>query len=154
MNAEQQKHKKFAVDLFNLTWELLDKSGRTQAENDTMLHAAHASRYHWEQVGTAVNLARGEWQVSRVYSVLERPEPALYHARRSLEICQQNNIQDFDLAFAYEALARAFSVSGDLNKSRHFLASAIKAGEAIIDEGDREVFFSEVKSIPGFDPEG
>lgn len=153
MSAEQQLHKKLAVDLFNQTWELLDKSGRTQAENDTMLHAAHASRYHWEQIGAAVNLARGEWQVSRVYSVLERAEPALYHARRSLEICQNNDIVDFDLAFAYEALARAFAIAGNVDQSRHFLASAIEAGDAITDEGDREVFFSEVNSVPRFNPE-
>ena len=37
-----------------------------------MIHAAHASRYHWSQVGTKANLARGEWQVSRVYTVLGR----------------------------------------------------------------------------------
>ena len=49
-----------------------------------MIHAAHAARYHWSKVGTKANLARGEWQVSRVYTVLERPEPALYHAHRCL----------------------------------------------------------------------
>jgi len=54
-------HRQLAVDLFNHTWELLDKSERTQAEADEMIHAAHASRYHWGLAGTAVNLARGEW---------------------------------------------------------------------------------------------
>jgi hypothetical protein len=27
-----------------------------------MIHAAHASRYHWSRAGTTVNLGRGEWQ--------------------------------------------------------------------------------------------
>jgi hypothetical protein len=40
-----------------------------------MLHAAHASRYRWGEVGVAVNLARGEWLGSRVYSVLGRAAP-------------------------------------------------------------------------------
>ena len=72
-----------------------------------MLDAPHASRFHWGEVGTAVNLARGEWQVSHVYAVLNRAEPALYHARRCLAICEANAIGDFDLAYAYEAIARA-----------------------------------------------
>ena len=45
-----------------------------------MIHAAHASRHHWAAVGTGVNLARGEWQISRVYVTLGRGEPALFHA--------------------------------------------------------------------------
>jgi len=41
-----------------------------------MIHAAHASRFHWGEIGKPINLGRGEWQISRVYSVLNRPESA------------------------------------------------------------------------------
>jgi len=43
----KEEHKKFAVALFNLTWSLLDKKDRTREEDDKMLNAAHASRFHW-----------------------------------------------------------------------------------------------------------
>ena len=46
--------------------------------------AARASRFHWGEVGEPVNRVRGEWQCSRVYAVLGRAEPALWHARRCL----------------------------------------------------------------------
>jgi DNA-binding transcriptional MerR regulator len=59
-------HRRLAVDLFNHTWTLIEKEERTPAEIDEMIHSAHASRYHWSKVGTGANLARGEWQVSRV----------------------------------------------------------------------------------------
>jgi hypothetical protein len=147
-NEEQQLHRKLAVDLFNGVWELLEKPDRTKEENDTMLHAAHASRYLWGQVGTAVNLARGEWQVSRVYSVLARSEPALYHARRCLEICKENNIRDFDLAYAYEAIARALAVGGRSVESLRYQATASEAGEQIAEEDDRELFFRDLATIP------
>lgn len=140
-------HKKFAVDLFNLTWDLLDKEERTQAEDDTMVHAAHASRYHWGQVGTPVHFARGEWQISRVYAVLSRPEPALYHAQRSLSLCTENDIGDFDLAFAYEALARAYAVAGDAVKSQEYVTLAEQASQQIEDEGNRDYFLSELKTV-------
>jgi len=145
--SDQHDHRQLAVDLFNHTWELLDKSERTQAEVDEMIHAAHASRYHWGLAGTAINVARGEWQISRVYSVLGRGEPAYYHARRSLEICQENNIGDFDLAFAYEALALAASVAGDDKAMKENLALAKAAGEKIAEQDDKEYLFSELENI-------
>ena len=56
------------------------------AQVDEMIHAAHASRFHWSRAEgvTTINLARGEWQCCRVYAVLGRGEPALWHARRCL----------------------------------------------------------------------
>jgi hypothetical protein len=75
-----------AAGLFNHVWTLLETPDRTPDQIDEMIHAAHASRYHWGEVGEPVNLARGEWQCARVYSVLGRGEPALWHARRCLEI--------------------------------------------------------------------
>jgi hypothetical protein len=103
--------KLLAGQLFNQTWRLLDQEGRTRADDDRMIHTAHASRYHWGQVPevTPGNLARGEWLISHVYAVLGRAEPALHHAGRVLDLCQEHDIGDFDLAFAYEALARAGS---------------------------------------------
>jgi len=82
-----------------------------------MIHMAHASRYHWGVTGTALNFVRGDWQISRVYSELGIGEAALKYAESCLEICIHNEIKDFDLAFAYEALSIAWSVLGDNTKS-------------------------------------
>jgi hypothetical protein len=143
----EETHKKLAIDLFNRVWELLDKADRTPEEADEMVHAAHASRYHWGKVGTPLEFERGEWQISRVYSALERPEAALHHAKRCLEICEANGIGDFDIAFAYEALARGHAVAGNGSKSREFVALAEKAAGAIEDEGNREYTLGEVASV-------
>lgn len=113
-----------AVALFNGTWDLLEMQDRARADDDRMLHMAHASRHHWGNVGTAANLARGEWLCSRVYAVLGRAEPAMAHARRVLELCEENGLADFDLAFAYEALARAASVAGDAAAARAYVEQA------------------------------
>ena len=115
-----------------------------------MVHMAHASRYHWEEsrLGGPANDARGEWQVSRVYSVLGRAEPALYHARRCLEICEANGIGDFDLAFAYEALARASAVAGDGEAARGYVDQARAAREGIAEDDDRELFDADLATIP------
>jgi hypothetical protein len=143
----KEQHEKFAKDLFNLTWSLLDKKDRTKEEDDKMIHAAHASRFHWGEVGTPMNLERGEWQISRVYSVLKRSEPALYHSKRCLDICKENNIGDFDIAFAYEGVARAYSVAGQKAECKKCLDLAKKAGDQIKKKEDKDNFMSELKTI-------
>ena len=146
-HVEPATHRSLAVDLFNHVWTLLDRTERTRAEDDEMLHAAHASRHHWGVVGEPVNLARGEWQCSRVYSVLGRAEPARHHARRCLELCEQHEIGDFDLAYAYEALARAEIVAGDVAAARGHADRARDAGRAIAEDDDREHFDGDLATL-------
>jgi hypothetical protein len=142
-DAERQ----LAADLFNGVWRLLDKPDRTVEEDDRMLHMAHASRYHWDQVGTAENRSRGEWQCSRVYAVLGRAEPALHHANRNLEICRAHGIGDFDLAFAYEALARAWALAGDGEQARARIEQARAAAADVAEDEDRELLLADLATV-------
>lgn len=118
----------------------MEKAGRTRDEDDEMLHIAHASRYHWGVVGQAEHRARGEWQVSRMYTVLGRGEPAIAHAQRCLELCSQHDIGDWDLAYAYEALARAHKTAGHPAEVSEFKKLARAAGDLIAEAEDREHF--------------
>ena len=119
---------------------MLGLPDRTPEQDDELIHAAHASRYHWGEVGTAANLARGEWQVSRVYATLGRPEPALFHARRCLAYCEADPdaLEDWDLPYAHEALARAHGVAGETDEAARCAAKARELGAKIEDPEDRE----------------
>ncbi len=103
-------------------------------------------------MGTPANLARGEWLCSRVYAVLGRGEPALHHARRVLELCEEHRIGDWDLAFAHEALARAHAVAGDRAACEQALERARAAAEDITDTQDRELLDADLRTIPGTQP--
>lgn len=148
MTLDADGHRATAVSLFNDVWSLLGQSGRTPEDDDRMLHMAHASRYHWGQVGTAVNLVRGEWQCSRVYAELGRGEPALHHARRALALCRDAGIGDFDLAFCYEALARAAAVGGDAAERDRWLALGREAAGDVADAEDRALVLADLDSVP------
>jgi hypothetical protein len=141
-------HRQLGVDLFNYTWTLIDKSDRTEDESQMMIHAAHASAYHWRQVGTPLNFSRSDWQISRVYAVLNRPEASLYHAQHCLNICEAEGIGDFDLAFAYEALARSYAAGDQIEEAQKYLDLANQAGKKIKKKGDRDYFFDELATIP------
>jgi hypothetical protein len=114
-----------------------------------MLHSAHASRYHWGEVADDVHLARGEWQCSRVYAVLGRAEPALWHARRCVELAEADaNREDWDLPAAYEAMARASSVAGDPAGAAEWKAKAETELSRIGDPEDRTIIANDLATIP------
>lgn len=144
---KRSDHKTLAILLFNQTWDLMDMKDRTQEETDRMIHAAHASRYHWEVAGDTLNIVRGEWQVSRVYAILERTEPCLYHADRCLKITLENELKGYDLAFAYEAMARACNLAGDEVETAKYLTLAKDASAGIQDSEDRDYFMQELNTI-------
>ena len=93
------------------------------------------------------NLERGEWQISRMYTVLKMPDQALHHAKRCLDICKENDIADWDIAFAYEAMARAHTVGGNTTEMEKYLQLAEEAGKVIKREGDRKYLLGELESI-------
>jgi DNA-binding transcriptional MerR regulator len=140
--------RKIAVDLFNHVWTLLEKEDRTESDEAEMIHSAHASTVHWMHVGEPVNRARGEWQCSRVYAVLGRGEPAVFHAKKVLDICRREGIGDWDLAFAYEALARATAVTGDIDEAHRWAEQARAACNDIAEDDDREIVLSDLANLP------
>jgi hypothetical protein len=145
---ESDTHRKLAKDLFNYVWTLLEKPDRTERESDRMIDAAHASRLFWEEIGEAVHHARGEWQISRAYTAVGRAEPALHHARRCLEICEEHGIGDFDLAYAYEGLARAHALAGQGEAASRYEAQARGAAEHIAGEEDRKLVLGDLETLP------
>jgi hypothetical protein len=145
-------HRRLAVDLFNHVWRLLGRPDRTPAEVDEMIHAAHASRHHWAVAGTTVHLARGEWQIARVYSVLGRAEPATWHAARCLAYAEAaaagGEAEDWDLAAAYEACARAAAVAGERSEAVAWRDRARTALAGIADPDDRGVIEDYLATLP------
>jgi DNA-binding transcriptional MerR regulator len=146
--ALPESERQLAADLFNLVWTLLETSGRTTEDDDRMVHAAHASRYHWGQVGGAEQIAIGEWQCARVYSVLGRAEPALHHARRCLEIAKADSVPDWLVASAHEGMARAYTVAGQRESALASRAAAEAALAKVTDAEDRQVVQDDLASLP------
>ncbi len=140
-----QAHYQFAVDFNNQTWELLEKKNRTRMEDVRMLDFAHASLAHWRAAGGAVRHQRGEWLVSRVHAVLGEGAAALKHAQLCFQLLEDNKseMDDSDIAYAYEAIARAYAVNGEKQEARKYIELAKKAGEAIQNNRDRDIFFLE-----------
>jgi tetratricopeptide (TPR) repeat protein len=144
-SLQPEEHRRLGIDLYNRTWTLMDSPG------DEMLHCAHASAYHWMQSGgTTANRARSEWLCSRVYALLGRSEPALHHARRCIELVESapHEMEDWDLAAAHEALARAHLAAGEVDEARRYLELALEETAKIAEEDDRKHIEADLESLP------
>jgi hypothetical protein len=139
VSAERQ----LGVDLFNGTWRLIE----SRADDELMVHIAHASSYHWALAPECKpeNRARGEWLISRVYALVGRSEPALHHAESCFEWCERHALGDWDLAFAYEALARASRLAGDNDAAASYLELARSV--EIAGAEDRELVEADLATV-------
>lgn len=141
----EEAHRPMAVMFHGQTWELLEKEARTPDEDERMLHAAHASLYHWLHAGTKLHHQRGEWLCARVYTTLGIKEASLRHALRCLQLTSTHSdlMEDFDSAFAYECVARAQRLNGNYAEAKNYMQQASQAGELIANEEDKRIFFEE-----------
>jgi hypothetical protein len=141
-------HTRFAKELFNHSWDLLEKPDRTDEESHEMLHAAFASRYHWGVVGTEENWILGDAHISRVASSAGYPTLAIHYAKRALAGTQSNGWQDYRLASAYETVARAFAAAGDTAERDRYIGQARGALDLIDDPLDRQMIEDQIDSVP------
>ena len=143
VEAEEQLARK----LYNDCWDLIEKPSRTSLEDAEMLHLANASRMHWENVGGQVEKSIGEWQCSRVNSILGNGPAALLHAQLSRELINEIAKPHFMYASSAEALAYANFVLGNLDAANEFKNEAISYLEAL-DSEDAQLIRGQIEDLP------
>ena len=86
--------------------------------------------------------------IAHVYTVLGNADLAIQHASRCLELTEeyQGQMDDFDIAYAYEGVARANALAGDGEVARKYLEMAKAAGDAIADSQSKEIFVGDLES--------
>jgi hypothetical protein len=145
--VDSDTHRKLAVSLFNRTWELMEAPRTTVEQDDEMLSTAHASAYHWLQVGQPKNFAISHWQLARAYALLKRPQSAIYHGWRSLDICKQHGLAPFFHAYGHEAIARGHLVAGEESEARNHMAAAESFLPLIDEAEDRATLAKDLGSL-------
>ena len=133
MSSFEDAHGYFAKQLNAKVWELLQKTDRSKSEDELMVHAAHASCYHWLSAGDGLNQQRSEWLVAHVYTVLGMPESAVRHAKKCLELTQQfpELLKDYDRAYAQECMARGLALAGNREEAKNTLPRPNKSAKPL-----------------------
>lgn len=139
--------KQIAVKCFNEAWNFLGMEELDSNQKAELLNLVHSSRYHWGQIGTDLERSRGEWQISRAYVKCGFYEPALLHANQCLKYTLKAELRGFDIAFAYESVARSKMHLG-LDFEDDY-ATSMKYAEAVESKDDREYAIAEISTIRG-----
>ena len=151
-SSEEKLHHYIGIELNMQTWNLLGEKDRTEQDDTRMLNFAKASLYHWKKSPKfePVNGQRGEWMISHVYAILGRGKEALESAQKTMRLTKQHSFKDFDLAYAYEALARAHAALGNKEECQKFWHKAKEARDFIVGEEDKKIFAGDLEAGPWF----
>ena len=135
-------HRWFAVELNNLAWELVEAVGRSPADTERMIHAAHGACFHWLQVGNPLNHLRAECLLATTYAKAGLVEAAIRHAQRCLELSHEagDTQSAFDRATAHGCAAVALAAGGRTDEARAQHELALAAAQRFDDPEDRPVF--------------
>jgi hypothetical protein len=153
---ERDLHRWFGVNLNNRAWDVID-SGEVGAEDpphvrERALYRAFAAVYHWMEVGTPIHHGRGEHLVSRTAVMIGEYELGLRHASRYRQIIADHPdlAEDWDHAFAAEALARALAASGRMEEARAQRVEAERLCALINEDEERVIVEAELAREPWF----
>jgi hypothetical protein len=140
-------HRRFAAASNNRAWDL-SVQGRSTAEDQEMLNAAHASAWHWSKVGTELNRMRATLLLAEVHSLLGLGPSALAYAEEMREYFLRVGAPDWETAFVHVIYAHAASIAGDAVKHRASYESAVAALVSISSEQERKIVASTFSHVP------
>lgn len=140
-------HRYFAIECNNRTWELVERP-RSPAEDLEMLNAAHASAFHWGQVGNELNHMRAKMLLAEVHAQLGYGQSAMAYAEEIRGYFLNRDTPDWELAFTHAIYAHAAFAAGNSEAHRAAYQEAVKAMNAIADEEDRKIVRKTFDQVP------
>jgi hypothetical protein len=132
----------------NRGWTLAEQPTRTEAEDEEMLDAAHASRHLWRKIGNERNVARADLLLGQVHALLGLSRSAMAYAEAALSYFTSQKSELWELAFAHAIVAHAAHGAGQLEMHRTYYAKALEIAEAISAAEVRKVFDASFCMIP------
>ena len=140
-------HQRFAASCNNLAWDLATQA-RSKAQDREMLDAAHASAWHWSQIGTELHRMRAQLLVAEVHALLGMGPSAYVLADEAREYFLSRETPDWEVALTHAVHAHAAYAAKRPEEHRRAHASATAAIEALADPEDRQIIEKTFSQVP------
>jgi uncharacterized protein YndB with AHSA1/START domain len=143
-------HRQRGIEATNTVFRLFERVPLTDDDAADLVDAAHAARWHWRHAEdrTPVNAIRADYLCARAHAWVGNGQAALDDARRCLDATNAAGLDDFDLAYAHEVMARALASTGDLAEARLHLDKALAV--AINDPEDARLVAADLAAGPWY----
>jgi len=140
-------HRYFGVEFNNAAWDLASRD-RTADEDMKLLDLAHASKLHWDAVGTELHKIRGLSLVSHAHASVGLGDTALNMARQVTEYFAQHETEDWERAFVNMIHAQAAHAAGSTSEHAEYYAKAREIVDAMPEGEDKRIVMLTWVRIP------
>ena|SRR2546423_7783652 len=145
----EKAHHWFAVECNNRAWKLAEQMSRSPAEDEEMLHCAHAAALHWAKIGTGLNNARATMLLAHAHALLGDGKRALHYARESFAfVTSHDDRPPWEVALAHAVLAHAAAANDERSLHATHYTRAKSLGGALTDAEESAVFEATFRVIP------
>ncbi|MGB1247847.1 MAG: hypothetical protein ACPG4Z_03115 [Chitinophagales bacterium] len=138
--TEDQAHRFFGAKYNNEIFALYEKETLTKYERERIIHLGHASLLHWQDFSghKMVNTQRGLYMIAKAYLKADEKENAMKYAQECHQLTfeQQNEMADFDLAYASEIMMRVNLLLGNENDAKKYKKDLVDYSAKIKNEED------------------
>ncbi|HUV48332.1 MAG TPA: hypothetical protein VMX11_05090 [Actinomycetes bacterium] len=136
-----------AVQYYNQSWDLIDKSGRSPADDRRLLMLAIASRALWDDIGGDEQWITGDWQVAHVAALTGHASLSLEFAAAAYERATTADVPLWLKASTCEGLARAHAAAGHAAERDAWVVKARELLERVDDPDDRAVIEGQLATV-------
>lgn len=147
-NSAAAWDRRFGVECNNAAWRLAEAAERSAAEDEEMLHCAHAAALHWGRIGTPLHAARAQMLLGHVHALLGHGPLATHYARAAYDYVMAHDSPPWEVAFAHAVLANAAHADGDAHTHAAHYTTASEQGRALADAEERDIFMATFCRIP------
>lgn len=136
-----------AVGYYNLTWDLIDQTKRTPADDRQMLMLAMASRALWDDIGGEEQWITGDWQVAHVAALTGHADLSLDFAAAAHERATEADVPLWLRASTCEGLARAHAAAGHEQERDQWVLKARELLDQVQDADDRALIEGQLATV-------
>ena len=126
--SADEAHRYFGVEFNNRVFALGDKEQLTKEEALEIVNTAHASLLHWQKYSKyeKVNTQRGLYMITKAYVKVKNLDNAMHFGLLCIDFTREykGEMQDFDLFYAKEIMARVYALKGDKTTFQRYYTAA------------------------------
>jgi len=137
-------HRYFAIKSNNDFWSL-SEGDLSHDDKLNIITIAHASLFHWREVGTEENIQLANLAVARAYCLNESLH-CMRYAKQAFEFFDKSG-EKWVQAFTNAVLSHACRIAGDFKQSKRLYEKATSL-QTELSEGDRKLFEATFSRIP------
>ena len=140
--------RRIAARANNKTWQLSERLNRTPAEDQEMLHAAHAAMHLWSIVGNENNKAHAEQLLAHVYALLGDATRAENYFHGPREFFASGQCEAWEIAISRTIAANVAACAGEVGEHKTLYSEAASLIAALPGAEDREILLATLRVVP------